>query len=180
MIPKCVCRCGRCDPFHPPYLFESLPTVSVCHVSVSPRFGRYLLFYPLPQRKRQTYQTSTQAVLRRVVSFALPTSFPVPLACRRNLAGSQGVQKPHGMALEVVYRAENSCKSSWASAGAFPRAPRGRVPQIADVRSPPPEKPFKKTRLTALDLMCSRFGRPPKRGDVASRTDLRAQLVLSG
>ncbi len=35
--------------------------------------------------------------------------------------------KPHDMALELVYRAENLCKSSGAPAGAFPRQPRCRV-----------------------------------------------------
>ena len=42
-------------------------------------------------------------------------------------AVTRGFKKPHGMDLDLVYRAENRCQSSWASAGAFPRPPRGRV-----------------------------------------------------
>ncbi len=40
---------------------------------------------------------------------------------------SQGFKKPHGLALEFVYRHENRCKSSGAPAGAFSRPLRGRV-----------------------------------------------------
>ena len=40
---------------------------------------------------------------------------------------TRGFKKPHGMALELVYRSENRCKLSGAPAGAFPRPPRGRV-----------------------------------------------------
>ncbi len=42
-------------------------------------------------------------------------------------AATRGFQKPHGVAVELVYRAENRCISSGALAGAFPRPPRGRV-----------------------------------------------------
>ncbi len=40
---------------------------------------------------------------------------------------SQGVQKTLRKGLELVYPVENRCTSSGASAGAFPRHPRGRV-----------------------------------------------------
>ncbi len=36
---------------------------------------------------------------------------------------TRGFKKTYGMALKLVYRAKNRCKSSWASAGAFPGPP---------------------------------------------------------
>ena len=38
-------------------------------------------------------------------------------------------QKPHGMGLELVYRADNRCESSRAQDGAFPGPHRGQVGQ---------------------------------------------------
>ncbi len=62
---------------------------------------------------------------RRHEVLKVPTLSPPTL--HNSNAITRGFNKPHGVALEVVYRAENRCKSSWASAGAFPKAPRGRV-----------------------------------------------------
>ena len=42
-------------------------------------------------------------------------------------AVTRGFKQPHGMDLDLVYRAEHRCQSSWASAGAFPKPPRGRL-----------------------------------------------------
>ncbi len=42
-------------------------------------------------------------------------------------AVTRGFKNPHGMASELVYRAEDRFKSKGALAGAFPKAPRGRV-----------------------------------------------------
>ena len=40
---------------------------------------------------------------------------------RRVRTNTRGFNKPYGIALELVYRAENRCKSSGAPAGAFPK-----------------------------------------------------------
>ncbi len=56
-------------------------------------------------------------------------------------AVKRGTKKPNGMALELVYRAKNRCKSSGALAGAFrPPGPSwaGNRPKIVDFRSYPP------------------------------------------
>ena len=42
-------------------------------------------------------------------------------------AVTRGFKTPHGMALELVCRAENRCKSSGAPAGAFPKLPRAKL-----------------------------------------------------
>ena len=56
-----------------------------------------------------------------------PMSFHLCICVNSN-AVTRGFNKPHGMALDLVYRAETRCKSSGAPAGAFPKLPRGRVP----------------------------------------------------
>ena len=70
-------------------------------------------------------------------------------------AVTRGFNKPHGMALELVYRAENRCKSSGAPAGAFPKPPRGRVGPGSGPKStisgPTPATKKRKTLLTALE-----------------------------
>ncbi len=73
-------------------------------------------------------------------------------------AVAKELTKPHGMALEVIYRAESRCKSSGAPVGAFPKPPRGQdVPRsgpksmISGPTPTPPENTTKK-RLTALEL----------------------------
>jgi hypothetical protein len=42
-------------------------------------------------------------------------------------AVTRGLKKPHGMALESVYRAENRCNSKGPRPGPFPGPRRGRV-----------------------------------------------------
>ncbi len=69
----------------------------------------------------------------------------------------KGLNKPHGLALELVHRAENRCESSGAPAGAFPRTPpgpgwAGKRPKIVDFWSyPSPLRKNLKTLLTALE-----------------------------
>jgi hypothetical protein len=46
-----------------------------------------------------------------------------------------GPTKPHGLALELVYRAENRCESHGALAGAFPRPPRAESGREAAPKS---------------------------------------------
>jgi hypothetical protein len=52
----------------------------------------------------------------------------LPRRLRDHICSRKGVQKPYGMALELVYRAEDRCKSRGAPAGAFhmPGAGLGR------------------------------------------------------
>ncbi len=64
-----------------------------------------------------------------------------------------GFKKPHGLALELVYRAKRRCNSSGAPAGAFPRPPgTGLGLETAQNKRfpvPPQKKP--KNPLTALE-----------------------------
>ncbi len=83
---------------------------------------------------------------------------------------SQGCStKAHGMALELVYRAANRCKSCGAPTGAFPTPPRGRIgrgkrPKIDGFRSYPPLPTTKNlnTLLTALELSSALAAAAPK------------------
>ncbi len=60
-------------------------------------------------------------------------SLPRALLLSKNITGEIFVEaranKPHGMGLALIYRAEYRCESSGAPAGAFPRPPRGQVGQ---------------------------------------------------
>ena len=76
-----------------------------------------------------------------------------------NSAVTRGFKKPHGMALELVYRAENRCKSSGAPAGAFPMPPRAPPKNI---------KPF----------YCIGDGKVAKRDSVRTLARLSVQPVL--
>ncbi len=51
-------------------------------------------------------------------------------------AVTRGFKQPPGIALQLIYRAENRCKSSGAPAGAFPKPPRGWVDPGSGRKSP--------------------------------------------
>ncbi len=72
----------------------------------------------LPRERETLY------VGRRCMRFSvlLVPERPSPLESASN-AVTRGFKKPDGMALELVYRAENPCKSKVAPAGAFPKPP---------------------------------------------------------
>ncbi len=90
-------------------------------------------------------------------------------------AVTKGFRKPHGVALGLVHRAENRCKSSGAPGGACPRTPRGRVgprsgPKSTISRSSRPPKTLK-TMLTALEPCF----KPDTKGDLIALILLQAQ-----
>ncbi len=72
-------------------------------------------------------------------------------------AVTRRLKKPHGMASQLVYRAENHCKPSGAPAWAVPRPPRpgwaGKRPINRLFQVPPHQTPERKlkTSLTALE-----------------------------
>ncbi len=84
------------------------------------------------------------------------------------MQSQRGFNKPHGMALGLVFRAGNRCKSRGAPAGASPRPSRSRVGpgsgQTFAVLPPPPLPKKHKTRLTALEkrtfVLPTRYNQP--------------------
>ncbi len=65
-------------------------------------------------------------------------------------------QKPHGVVLNLVYRAEHRCESSGAPAGAFRRPPRGRIGPgsgpTSTISEPPHIKQKQPQKLDWADL----------------------------
>jgi hypothetical protein len=140
----CTDTCSLCAaaPQTPPSLLEGSrsPEHPVAPPPIPPETLRRL---PEPPNFRAKYHVQYALCVGRLYQLYLFTSMWGTFN-----AATRGFKKPHGMALELVYRAEHRCKSSGAPAGVFPWPPPGpgwaaKRPRIGDFRSYTPPHPEK-------------------------------------
>jgi hypothetical protein len=129
---------------------------ALCSLSLSLSLSRYVCIYTYIHLSLCTSLLSEPLWRTTVVNYKRPREASGPALASN--AVTWGFKNLRGMALELIYLAENQCASSGGPAGAFPRPPGARLGREAARNrrfSGPPTKNKKniKTHLTALDLL---------------------------